>query len=70
VSGAVEVEYVVGTNGLVEPRSIQVLSTDHDRFTAAVVKALGGARFKAARRAGQTVAVRVRQIIRFRSETR
>jgi periplasmic protein TonB len=65
VSGAVEVEYVVGTNGLVESRSIRVLSTDHARFTAAVVQALSGARFKPAR----AVAVRVRQIIRFRSGT-
>ena len=68
VSGSVEIEYVVGTNGLVEPRSIRVLSTDHDRFTSAVFRAFGGVRFKAARKAGQVVAVRVRQIIRFRPE--
>jgi protein TonB len=69
VSGAVEVEYVVGTDGLIELRSIRVLSSDHDRFTAAVLQALRDARFKAARRAGLAVAVRVRQTIRFRSET-
>jgi TonB family protein len=70
VSGAVEVEYVVGTDGLIESQSIRVLSTDDGRFTAAVLRALGDARFKAARRAGHAVAVRVRQIIRFRAEAR
>ena len=68
VSGAVEVEYVVGKDGRVDSRSLQVLTTDHDRFTASVVQALRGARFRAARRAGQAVAVLVRQTIRFRSE--
>ena len=69
VSGAVEVEFVVGKDGRVDPRALQVLTTDHDRFTASVVQALRGARFKAARRGGRAVAVLVRQTIRFRSET-
>ena len=68
VSGAVEVEYVVGKDGRVDSQSLRVLTTDHERFTAAVVQALRGARFKAARRAGQAVAVLVRQTVRFRSE--
>ena len=68
VTGAVEVEYVVGKDGRVDSRSLQVLTTDHDRFTASVVQALRRARFKAARRAGQAVAVLVRQTVRFRSE--
>lgn len=68
VSGAVEVEYVVGKDGRVDSRSLQVLTTDHDRFTASVIQALRGARFKAARRNGQPVAVLVRQTVRFRSE--
>ena len=67
-SGAVEVEYVVGQNGRIDPGSLQVLTTDHDRFTASVIQALRGARFKAARRNGQPVAVLVRQTVRFRSE--
>ena len=70
VSGAVEVEYVVGKDGRVDARSLQVLTTDHDRFSASVVQALRRARFRAARRAGQAVSVLVRQTIRFRSETR
>jgi protein TonB len=69
VSGAVEVEYVVGINGRVDQNSLQVLATDHDRFTASVVRALRDARFKAARRAGQPVAVLVRQTIRFQAGT-
>ena len=69
LSGAVEVEYVVGKDGRVDPGSLRLLTTDHDRFTASVVQALRGARFKAARRHGQAVAVLVRQTIRFRSET-
>jgi protein TonB len=69
VSGAVEVEYVVGNDGRFNPGSLQVLTTDHDRFTASVVQALRRARFRPARRNGQAVAVLVRQIIRFRSET-
>ncbi len=70
VGGAVEVEYVVGRDGRVESRSLRVLATDHPQFTASVAGALRGARFKAARRGGQSVAVLVRQTIRFRSETR
>ncbi len=68
VSGAVEVEYVVGQKGSIDGRSLQVLTTDHDQFTVSVVKALRGARFKPARRAGRPVAVLVRQVIRFRAE--
>jgi periplasmic protein TonB len=69
ISGAVEVEYVVGKDGRIEPHSLRVLTTDHEQFTRSVVYALRPARFKAARRAGQPVAVLVRQAIRFRSET-
>jgi protein TonB len=68
ISGAVEVEYVVAQDGRFDPGSLQVLATDHDRFTASVVRALRRARFKPARRNGQVVAVLVRQTIRFRSE--
>jgi periplasmic protein TonB len=70
VGGAVDVEYVVGPDGKIEPGSMRVLATDHPQFTASVAQALRGARFKAARRGGQSVAVLVRQTIRFRSEMR
>jgi TonB family protein len=69
VSGAVEIEYVVGKNGRVDSASLHVRTTDHDQFTASVVQALRGARFRAAQRSGQPVAVLVRQTIRFRSES-
>jgi periplasmic protein TonB len=70
VSGAVEIEYVVGKDGRVESASLHVRTTDHAQFTASVVQALRSARFKAAQRSGQPVAVLVRQTIRFRSESR
>ena len=69
VGGAVEVEYVVGKDGRVDAGSLQVLRTDHEQFSASVSRALRGARFRAARRAGRPVAVLVRQVIRFRSDT-
>jgi len=68
VSGAVEVEYVVGKNGKIDARLLRVLTTDHAQFTRSVLQALHGARFKAARRNGEAVAVLVRQTVRFRSE--
>ena len=67
ISGAVEVEYIVGKDGKIDLRSLRVLTTDHDQFTASVVQALRAAPYRAARRAGQPVAVLVRQTIRFRS---
>jgi TonB family protein len=69
VGGAVEVEYVVGPDGRVQSRSVRVLSADHHQFVPSVVQALVSARFTAARRGGQSVAVLVRQTIRFRTGT-
>lgn len=65
VSGAVQLEYVISTDGGVHPGSIRVLRSTHSAFTAAAMEAVRGARFKPARRGGQPVAVLVQQTIRF-----
>jgi protein TonB len=65
VSGAVQLEYVISTEGRVDPGSIRVLQSRHAAFTAAATEAVRGARFKPARRSGRPVAVLVQQTIRF-----
>lgn len=67
VTGSVQLEYVVGTDGRVEKRSVRVLARSHPGFVLAVMHALGDARFKPARRGGRAAAVLVRQTIWFRS---
>jgi periplasmic protein TonB len=59
ISGLVQLEYVVGSDGRVDQRSVRVASA-HLGFQLAALEALRGARFKPARRAGQP--------IRFRSQ--
>jgi periplasmic protein TonB len=65
VSGAVELEYVISTDGRVDPESIRVLLSTHVTFAVAATEAVRAARFRPARRGGRTVAVLVQQIIRF-----
>jgi protein TonB len=67
MSGLVQVEYVVGSDGRVDERSLRVLASTHPAFLLTALEALGYARFRPARRGGQPVAVLVQQIIRFRS---
>jgi periplasmic protein TonB len=66
VSGLVQVQYVVGSDGMVDGRSVRVLASSHPAFLLAALQALRDARFKPARRAGQPAAVLVQQTIRFR----
>jgi periplasmic protein TonB len=66
VSGLVQVQYVVGSDGRVDDRSVRVLASSHPAFLLAALQALRNARFKPARRAGQPAAVLVQQTIRFR----
>ena len=68
VSGVVRVEYVVGTDGRVNPESVRVLSTTHPDFFLAARVALRDARFKPARRGGRSIAVLVQQTIRFHQQ--
>jgi periplasmic protein TonB len=65
VSGLVQVQYVVGSDGRVDEQSIRVLASSHPAFLLAALQALRGSRFKPARRGGRPVAVLVQQTIRF-----
>jgi len=64
--GQVRAIYVVDTTGRVDPTTIQVLQSDDPRFTESVLTALGGMRFRPAKRAGKTVRQLVEQRFRFR----
>ena len=55
VSGRVVAEFIVDTNGNIEPGSITIASATHPYFGSAVRSALDGAVFRAARLAGKTV---------------
>jgi periplasmic protein TonB len=65
VSGLVEVQYVVGTDGMIDKRTIRVLGSSHLAFSLAALHALLDARFKPARRGGRAEAVLVQQTFRF-----
>lgn len=55
VSGRVVAEFIVGTDGLIEPGSFRIASTTHPYFSTVVRAAMDGAVFRAARLAGQNV---------------
>jgi periplasmic protein TonB len=65
VSGLVQLQYVVGSDGRVDERSVRVLVSSHPGFLLAAFQALRESRFKPARRAGRPTAVLVQQTIRF-----
>jgi TonB family protein len=65
LNGEVVVEYVIDSNGRVLANSIRTIRSDHPAFTRSVREALLTARFRPGRRAGRSVAVLVRQRIRF-----
>jgi TonB family protein len=64
--GKVDATYVVDTAGRVDTTTIQVLQSDHPRFTESVRTALGEARFRPAKRAGQPVRQLVQQRFSFK----
>lgn len=64
--GLVQATYVVDTVGRVDTTTIKVVLSDDPRFTASVRTALGGMRFRPARRAGKTVRQLVEQKFRFK----
>jgi protein TonB len=68
VNGLVELQYVVGSDGRADERSVRVLISSHPAFLLAALQALRDTRFKPARRNGRPVAVLVQQTIRFRSQ--
>ena len=66
VEGQVQATYVVDTTGRVDTTTILVEQSDDPRFTESVRTALGGMRFRPAKRAGKTVRQLVEQRFRFR----
>jgi TonB family protein len=64
--GKVDATYVVDTAGRVDTTTIQVLQSDHPRFTESVRTALGEALFRPAKRAGQHVRQLVQQRFNFK----
>jgi hypothetical protein len=64
--GLVQAIYVVDTLGQVDTTTIRVVLSDDPRFTESVRTALGGMRFRPARRAGKTVRQLVEQKFRFK----
>lgn len=67
VSGEAVLEYVINREGRVVAGSIRVIRTTHPAFARSAIESLLHARFNPARRAGWSVAVVVRQRIRFES---
>ena len=63
--GQVQATYVVDTMGRVDTTTIQVTQSDDPRFTESVRTALGGMRFRPAKRAGKAVRQLVQQRFRF-----
>jgi TonB family protein len=64
--GQVRAIYVVDTAGRVDMTTIRVVQSDDPRFTESVRTALGGMRFRPAKRGGRTVRQLVEQRFRFR----
>jgi TonB family protein len=64
--GQVDAAYVVDTTGRVDTTTIQVLASNDPRFTESVRTALGGMRFRPAKRAGKAVRQLVQQRFRFK----
>jgi protein TonB len=66
VSGEVLLRFIVGTNGRVEPGSIEVVSTPHQAFVDAVRTALLATRFRPAEVGGHAVRQLVEQSFSFK----
>ncbi|HYC31731.1 MAG TPA: energy transducer TonB [Gemmatimonadales bacterium] len=64
--GVVQALYIVDTAGAVDTSSVEVVYSDDPRFTQSVRTALGGMRFRPARRNGSAVRQRVLQQFRFK----
>jgi protein TonB len=68
VEGVVQMHFIVGADGRVEPGSIQVLSTPHKLFADAVRTALLNTRYRPAEAGGHSVRQLVEQSFTFRLE--
>jgi len=65
ISGMVELQFIIDTLGRVEAGSVKVLSTTHDPFTEAAVKAIVDRRFRPGRQRGEPIRQLVMQRVRF-----
>jgi protein TonB len=65
VEGSVRLRYIVGTDGKVEPGSVEVLMSTNKSFEAPAIEAITGSRFRPARVKGQKVRQLVEQMVRF-----
>ena len=68
VEGVVQMHFIVGADGRVEPGSIEVLSTPHKLFADAVRTALLNTRYRPAEAGGHAVRQLVEQSFTFRIE--
>jgi len=66
VEGSVDAMFVVDVTGRVDTTTIQVLRSDHPRFTESVRTALGAALFRPATRGGRSVRQLVQQRFSFK----
>lgn len=64
--GSVRTQYVVDTTGRVDTSTIDVMTSDDERFTASVRAALGAMLFRPAKRSGRPVRQLVEQQFHFR----
>ncbi len=65
VEGSVRLRYVVGTDGKVEPGSVEVLMSTNKAFEAPAIEAITRSHFRPARVKGQKVRQLVEQMVRF-----
>lgn len=65
IQGSVQVQFVVGTDGRVEPSSIEVISTDHEQFADVARRAVERMRFSPAKVNNRAVRVLVTMPIQF-----
>jgi periplasmic protein TonB len=66
VEGVVAMRFIVGTDGKVEPGSIQVIDSPHALFTSAVRQALLNTRYRPAEAGGRAVRQLVEQTFSFK----
>lgn len=65
VEGRVVLEFVITTDGKVDPASIEVIETTHEQFRSPAERAVRGTAFRPGRVRGEIVAVRVQQTVAF-----
>jgi len=65
VEGSVQLQYVVGIDGRVEPRSLIVVSSTNKAFEGPAIEAIMAAHFRPARIHGHDVRQLVEQVVRF-----